>query len=325
MPDSHEYFPLLKYDEFKDTYLTIHRIVQIIGKIKLVHSPWTNHAWQSALLVSPVGFSTSSFDAGNGRSLSIDIDFIRHKVDLLMSTGERVSIPLNSAPVSQFYKHIVDALVFLRVNPHFDRKPNEVADAIPFHKDHVHATYVNDHASSLMQAFQKVDLILKEFRAEFIGKSSPVHFFWGSFDLALTRFSGREAPEHPGHIPNLPDRIVKEAYSHEVSSCGFWPGNEICPYPAFYSYAYPEPGGYKLAKVEPEGAYYDPQLKEFILPYEAVCKSKAQAHSVRRFFQTTYEAASQSGNWDCDHLETDRYLEEVRAYARQGFENRRLK
>jgi hypothetical protein len=202
-----------------------------------------------------------------------------------------------------FYKHLTGELERLGLNVQINTKPNEITDAIPFDRDESHAAYDPDYANRFWRILVQADRIFKQFRARFIGKCSPVHFFWGAPDLAVTRFSGRRAPEHPGGVPNLPDRVAREAYSHEVSSCGFWPGGGPIPYPAFYSYAYPEPDGFAKTPVKPSEAFYSTDLREFILPYDAVRQSESPDRTLLDFLQTTYEAAANLAGWDRNSLE----------------------
>jgi hypothetical protein len=204
--------------------------------------------------------------------------------------------------VADFYKEVVDKLAELALNVKINTTPNEVVDAIPFEKDNVHASYDSDSANRLWRALLQSDRVFKQFRSRFIGKCSPVHFFWGSFDLAVTRFSGERAPQHPGGVPNLPDWVAREAYSHEVSSCGFWPGNEQMP-PLYYAYAYPEPDGFQTAPVRPDATRYSSELREFILPYDRVRESANPDETLLEFLQSTYEAAANSGSWSRAELE----------------------
>jgi hypothetical protein len=206
-------------------------------------------------------------------------------------------------PVADFYQEMFARLAELGLDVKIHTTPNEIVNAIPFEKDYVHAAYEPDHAHRFWRALVQADRVLKQFRARFIGKCSPVHFFWGSFDLAVTRFSGRRAPEHPGGVPHLPDWVAREAYSHEVSSCGFWPGSEQMPRPVFYAYAYPEPDGFRTAKVGPGGAAYNSELREFILPYDDVRLSASPDAALLEFLQSSYEAAADYGAWDRPALE----------------------
>jgi hypothetical protein len=219
------------------------------------------------------------------------------------SDGGVKTLELEPRSVADFYKELFARLGELGIDVKINLTPNEVADPIPFNEDREHASYDADYANRFWRALVQVDRVMKSFRARFIGKCSPVHFFWGSFDLAVTRFSGRRAPKHPGGVPHLPDWVVREAYSHEVSSAGFWPGSEQVPYPAFYSYAYPEPQGFSSARVGPQGAGYDSQLREFVLPYDTVREAASPDAALLEFLQSTYEAAADSGGWDRAALE----------------------
>jgi hypothetical protein len=244
-------------------------------------------------------------------SFSIDLDFIEHSLIIQSSDGGLTAIPLVEEPVASFRARFFHALNSLGISAVISEKPNEVPDAIPFSQDHVHCTYDPEYANRYWKVLLQADRLMKRFRADFVGKVSPVHYFWGSNDLAVTRFSGRRAPEHPGGVMNLPDLVAKEAYSHEVSSCGFWPGNGMLPYPAFYSYAYPAPTGFESAQVKPSDAFYHRELKEFILPYEIVRQSKNPDQMILDFFDSTYEAAANLGKWDRSALEDSPYLKEL--------------
>lgn len=300
--DTHKQWPPLSFHEWKDTCQTLHLWTQIVGKIRLVLTTWTNHSWHVPLYVTSRGLSTSPipFEA---RTFQIDFDFIDHKLLIQTSLGETGEFSLAPRPVADFYKELFAKLTELNIVVKINTTPNEVADAIPFEKDYEHASYDPEQAQSFWRALAQADRVLKRFRARFIGKCSPVHFFWGSFDLAVTRFSGRRAPEHPGGVPNLPDWVAREAYSHEVSSCGFWPGSERMPEPAFYSYAYPEPKGFREAKVKPSEAIFNHELGEFILPYGSVRQSTSPDETLLEFLQSSYEAAADLGAWDRAALE----------------------
>ena len=235
-------WPSLPFQEWKETYATLHMWTQIVGKIRLVQTPWINHSWHTTLYVTSRGLTTSPIPYGT-RTFQIDFDFIDHRLLVQANHGEVGRMSLSPRPVADFYKELFEKLAELDLKVKIHTTPNEVATAIPFEKDYEHASYDADHANRFWRALVQADRVFKQFRSRFIGKCSPVHFFWGSFDLAVTRFSGRRAPEHPGGVPHLPDWVAREAYSHEVSSCGFWPGSEQMPQPVFYAYAYPEPAG----------------------------------------------------------------------------------
>ena len=290
-------WPQLHFHKWKDTYATLHLFTQIIGKIKLSKMPWINHSWHVTLLVSPLGLTTSDI-ADEKKHFQMEFNFIKHQLNILTSDGESEALPLEGLSVADFYKKVITTLNNFNIDVNINTIPNEMIDVISFDKDTTHATYQPEAAEALHKAFLNIQDVFITFRARFVGKCSPVHFFWGGFDLACTRFSGREAPKHPGGVPNLPNWVAEEAYSHEVSSCGFWPGSEAVPFAAFYSYAYPEPDGYKEYSISPEEAYYHNEMREFLLPYEAVQKAEDGAAMLLQFLQTTYDAAAQLGNWD---------------------------
>ncbi|MGI8924825.1 MAG: DUF5996 family protein [Fimbriimonadales bacterium] len=295
-------WPALAYEDWKDTCETLHLWTQVVGKIRLAQMPWINHSWHVTFCVTAHGLTTLPMPNGE-RSLQIDFDFIAHKLLIQTDVGATKTVCLEPKSVSDFYEEVMARLAEVGPPVEINTMPSEIADAIPFDHDHDHASYDPDAANRFWHALLQSDRVFKQFRARFTGKCSPVHFFWGGFDLAVTRFSGRTAPEHPGGVPHLPNWIAREAYSHEVSSCGFWPGNDMLPYPAFYSYAYPEPEGFKVAKVAPPAAIYHPDLKEFIFPYDAVRSASSPDETLLDFLQTTYEAAADSGNWDRAALE----------------------
>jgi hypothetical protein len=297
-------WPSLPFNEWKDTCATLHMWTQIVGKIRLVRTPWVNHSWHVTLYVTPRGLTTSPIPDG-ARTFQIDFDFIDHRLLIETSDGAIATLELRPRSVADFYEELFARLSEMGIDVKINLTPNEVTDPIPFNEDNAHASYDADYANRFWRALVQVDRVMKMFRARFIGKSSPVHFFWGSFDMAVTRFSGRRAPRHPGGVPHLPDWVAREAYSHEVSSCGFWPGSEQVPYPAFYSYAYPEPEGFSAAKVGPRGAVYNSELREFILPYDDVRQAATPDAALLEFLQTTYEAAAGPGNWDRAALERD--------------------
>jgi hypothetical protein len=308
-------WPALDYQKSKATLETLHMWLQIVGKFKLCKTPWTNHSWHSSLYVTSRGISTGAIPLKES-IMTIDFDFIDHQVVLQDSLGRRTAFYLRDESVAQFYEKFTDALMIFEVRPTFNPTPNEVVEAIPFDKDETHKTYNRQHAFNLFQAMVRVNNVLNEFRSDFVGKSSPVHLFWGSFDLACTRFSGRRAPEHPGGVPHLSDEVVKEAYSHEVMSCGFWPGNEQYPEAAFYAYAYPEPDGFSEARVLPPESFYHNNMREFILPYESVRSSMNPVAIVKTFFNTCYRAAANLGDWDRDILEVSPHLIKLKSTAR---------
>lgn len=299
--------PKLSYNDAKETYETLQLWTQIIGKIKLVQLPWINHSWHVTLFVTSTGLTTFNIP-DQKQHFEIDFDFINHVLKITAHTGQTCQFELKGISVADFYKKIFNALAALEIEVKINPLPNEIVNAVPFYRDNIHCTYNVEQTVAFHSALLFFQDILTEFRSEFIGKCSPVHFFWGGFDLAVSRFSGRKAPKHPGGVPNLPDWVVQEAYSHEVSSCGFWPGSEAVPFAAFYSYVYPEPDGFKNAKIEPEEAYYHEELREFILPYEAVRASKNPGETLLNFFHSTYNAASDLGQWDRNALERNEIL-----------------
>lgn len=291
-----EAWPLSPLEAWQDTYTTLHLWTQVVGKIRLVQTPWINHSWHVPLYLSARGLTTSPIAYGN-QIFQIDFDFIDHQLLIQTSDGRTRTIALRPQTVAAFYQAVMENLKALDLPLIINTKPNEIPEAIPFEQDHTHAAYDPEYANRCWRVLLQSDRVFKEFRSRFKGKSSPVHFFWGSFDLAVTRFSGRPAPEHPGGVPNLPDAVAREAYSQEVSSCGFWPGAGLS-YPAFYSYAYPEPEGFGEASVQPEAAFYSAELGEFVLPYEVVRTATSPDEVLLAFLQTTYEAAAHLGNWD---------------------------
>ena len=295
-----ELWPALPLEEWKDTYATLHMWTQIVGKIRLVQTPWVNHSWHVTLYVTSRGMTTSPIPYGT-RTFQIDFDFVDHRLVIQTSDGAVRMIALRPTSVAHFYGEVMTALRELDLKVSIRTKPNEVVEPIPFEQDHVHASYDANYANRFWRILVQSDRVLKEFRSRFIGKCSPVHFFWGSFDLAVTRFSGRPAPKHPGGVPNLPDSVTREAYSHEVSSCGFWPGGGAME-PAFYAYAYPEPKGFKDYPVRPKAAFYSSDMREFILPYNAVRNANNPDEALLDFLQSTYEAAANRGNWDLASL-----------------------
>jgi hypothetical protein len=289
-------WPSLSYAAWKDTYATLLLWTQIIGKIRLVQTPWVNHSWHVVYYVTARGLSTSPIRYGE-RVFEIDFDFIDHQLLIRTGEGQLRTVRLEPRTVADFYQAVMAQLVELELRVAINTTPNEQIEAIPFERDDKHRSYDTQAVGRFFAALLQADRVLKEFRARFHGKCSPVHFFWGSFDLAVTRFSGRSAPEHPGGVPHLPDRVAREAYSHEVSSCGFWPGNEALPEAAFYAYAYPEPDGFSKAEAGPAG-YYHRDLREFILPYDKVREAPSPDGVVLDFLQRTYEAAATLGRWE---------------------------
>jgi hypothetical protein len=298
-------WPDIPLAAWRDTFETLHLWTQIVGKVRFVQSPWLNHSWHATLYVTSRGLTTSPIPYGR-RTFELEFDFIAHRLDVRSSDGRRDEVPLRQQTVAAFHNLLMEALRRLELDVRISRKPSEVVDPIPFAQDDVHRSYDAEHAHRFWQALVQVDRVFKIFRTRFIGKASPVHYFWGAGDLAVTRFSGRRAPEHPGGIPHLPDWVTREAYSHEVSSCGFWPGGGAIDYPAFYSYAYPEPAGFKDARVVPDGAFYSGDYREFILPYDAVARAGSPDDLLLEFLQSSYEAAASLAQWDRSGLEVTR-------------------
>jgi hypothetical protein len=303
MSNSHAaLWPELPTAQWRDTCETLHLFTQIVGKIRLKRSPWLNHSWHVTLYVTARGLSTSPIPDG-ARTFEIDFDFIEHCLRISTSDSAQRQFALAGQSVASFYQAVMAALGELGIDVAIDEMPNELPEPVKFSQDTRHASYDPEAVGRFFQILVSADRLLKQFRTGFLGKASPVHFFWGSFDLAVTRFSGRRAPRHPGGVPNLPDAVACEAYSHEESSAGFWPGSGAIDYPAFYSYAYPEPPGYRATKVRPEAAFFSEALGEFILPYDAVRTAADPDSALLNFLQSTYEAAADCAKWDRQALE----------------------
>ena len=299
--DSIYRWPHLSYSDWSDTALTLQLWVQIVGKIRLATTPWLNHSWHVPLYVTARGLGTTPMPVGD-EILEFEFDFLNHHLVARTSAGDDRALPLEPRAVADFYAEVLRLLADLGVDVAPSDRPNEIPDAIPFPSDRVHSAYDPEAAHAFWRILISADRVLKLFRTGFIGKASPVHFFWGSFDLAVTRFSGRSAPLHPGGVPGLSDKVVREAYSHEVSSAGFWPGGAAYPHAIFYSYAYPEPFGFRSARVS-EPARYEESLGEFVLPYSALHESDDPDAMVLRFVSETYAAAADFGAWDRASLE----------------------
>lgn len=295
-------WPVLSYEQGKATYETLHMWTQILGKIKLETLPWMNHSWHVTLHISPTGLTTRNLP-NRDQNFQLDLDLTDHKLKVITSSGDFKQFDLGGLSVAEFYNKLFQILRDLDIAIQIYSKPVELTDPIRFEQDSVHHTYDADQATALQKCLLAMQRVFTEFRCNFKGKSSDVHFFWGSFDLAVSRFSGRRAPRHPGGIPNLADWVAEEAYSHEVMSAGFWPGSEALPEAAFYCYLYPEPDGFKDAAIEPKEAYYHTTLREFVLPYKAVQQSDDPAGMLRKFLDSTYEAGAVLANWDKDALE----------------------
>ncbi len=295
-------WPPLPLAEWQDTYATLHMWTQIVGKVRLAQAPMLNHWWQVPLYVTTRGLTTSPIPYGDV-SFEIGFDFLDHQLRVQTSDGSMHALALAPRSVADFYREFMAALRALGLVVKIWTMPVEVPDPIPFEQDEQHHTYVPEQAQRFWRMLKQADRVLQQFRCGFLGKCSPVHFFWGSFDLAVTRFSGRAAPPHPGGIPHMADWVTRLAYSHEVSSCGFWPGGGPVPEPVFYAYAYPEPEGFRHHPVRPQAAYYHNDMHEFLLPYEAVRWVANPEAVLLEFAQSTYEAAAEHGGWDRRILE----------------------
>ena len=294
-------WPALSYPAWRDTAATLHLWTQIVGKVRLALAPWLNHSWQVPFYVTARGIGTSPIPSGH-EIFEMEFDFIAHRLVVRASWGAERTISLEPQAVGDFYRRVVDLLDDMGIAVRIGEMPNEIPNAAPFSRDRIHASYDSSAVHAFWRALIQADRMFKLFRSGFLGKVSPVHFFWGSFDLAVTRFSGRPAPLHPGGVPSLPDAVAREAYSHEVSSAGFWPGNDAFPQAAFYSYAYPEPAGFRDGRV-PAGAYFEKSLGEFVLPYDAVRTAADPDGLLLDFLSGTYSAAADAGRWDRPALE----------------------
>jgi hypothetical protein len=297
-------WPQLGLDEWAPTQTTLQRWTQMVGKTRLAVAPMQNHWWQVVLYVTERGLTTSPMPY-DGRTFDVSFDFTNHKLIARTSDGESRTLPLVSQSVADFYAAYMEMLRSLGIEVKIKPVPMEMSDTMRFTDDRTHASYDADAVHRFWQVLVQVDRVLKEFRSRFIGKSSPSHFWWGGFDLACTRFSGRPAPRYAGVIPNCPDYVMLEGYSHECISAGWWPGNVGGPVtePAFYAYSYPEPAGCDVAPIRPEGAYYHPVMHEWILPYEAARASADPDQALLDFLQSTYEAAADRAKWDRKALE----------------------
>jgi hypothetical protein len=300
--DAESAWPELNWQNWSATGDTLHRWTQIVGKVRMALTPPVNHWWHVALYVTSRGLTTSPIPYASF-TFNVTFDFIDHALRIDVSNGAAESFALKPMSVADFYSEFMAALRRLGIDVHIWTMPCEIPDTVAFDQDRDHAAYDAPYAQKFWRVLLCADCVMKEFRGKFIGKASPVHFFWGSFDLAVTRFSGRIAPPHPGVAPNLANWAMREAYSHEVSSCGFWPGNGGYGRAAFYSYAYPEPKGFAEAKLRTAGAFYDQQLKEFVLPYDAVQQAAHPDKALMDFFQDTYVAAADGATWDRAALE----------------------
>lgn len=301
-------WPKLIFEAYKDTIATVHLWTQIIGKIRLKKTPWLNHSWHVTLYVSARGLTTGSIPYDEG-IFQIDMDFIDHEVIIFSSNGKKEYVKLHPRTVAGFYEELFSKLGSMGIQVTIHDSPNETDPAIPFQQDTIHQSYDAIQMQLIWQALVRTEIVFTRFRSAFLGKVSPVHLFWGAFDLAVTRFSGQKAPKYQGVVPNIPQEVMEEAYSHEVSSSGFWVGNEKNPSPVFYSYCYPTPPDFGKQPVAPAEAFYSHEMGEFILPYEVVQQSDNPTDTLLRFLRATYKAAAETGNWN-NSLECDlTYLE----------------
>ncbi|GAB3796672.1 DUF5996 family protein [Spirosoma humi] len=297
-------WPQLDFAAWSPTLTTLHLWTQIVGKVRLRQMPWINHSWHVSLYVSPSGLTTGSVPYKQG-VFQLDFDFLTHYLRISTSTGAQAAVKLYPRSVASFYQELMEQLDRLAIDVTIQGTPNEVEVAIPFHEDEIHCAYDAPMVGRFWQALVSIHTVFTRFRAGFTGKCSPVHFFWGSFDLAVTRFSGRRAPLHPGGAPNMSTRVMQEAYSHEVSSVGFWPGSEQFPQAVFYSYCYPTPSDFGQQPVEPAEAYFSPEMGEFLLPYDVVRQSADAEQTLLAFLQTTYDAAVSTAHWNRKELDCD--------------------
>jgi hypothetical protein len=290
-------WPDIPLKPWRETCSALHLYTQVVGKYRLARTPWVNHSWHATLYVDARGLTTSLIPDGPG-GIEIRFDLLDHAVVGTATDGKKSSFPLGPMSVAEFHTRVVDLVRSLGGAPDFHGRPNELPDPVPFTKDTTRRPYDAEAVGRFFQALVAVDRVLQRFSTGFLGKVSPVHLFWGSFDLAVTRFTGRPAPLHPGGVPALPDEVTREAYSHEVSSAGFWPGSGAIDFPAFYSYAYPAPDGFASARVAPDVAYFDKALGEFVLPYDAVRRATDPEATLMGFLESTYSAAADLGGWD---------------------------
>lgn len=296
-------WPQLDYLSWRDTCAALHLYLQVAGKYRLAHTPWTNHSWHATFYVTPRGLTSSPIPDGSG--IELLFDFHDHQVKGTAADGRQAAFALGPMTVATFHDRFVRMIAELGGTPRFDGQPNEVPDPVPFTEDHLDRPYDRDAVHRFHRALIAIDRVFKAFRSSYLGKVSPVHLFWGSFDLAVTRFSGRRAPLHAGGVPALPDAVAQEAYDREVSSAGFWPGGGGIDEPCFYAYAYPAPDGFRHAPVRPDAAHWHDGLSEFVLPYEAVRSAADGDAALLAFLVSTYEAAAQLGGWDRDLLECE--------------------
>ena len=296
-------WPELSIEHDHETLAMLHLAAQMLGKIRVAHAPWVNHGWHVALQPNARGFSTLPTDAGDNRSFTLTLDLCRHAIVLWVSDGSREEVPLNAGSIAALHRRLIAMLDDHGLPSTFNGVPNEIENAIPFAQDNTPRDYSRDSAARIRELFGAIVPVFGRFRAGFAGKASPVHLWWGSFDLAVSRFSGRPAPPHPGGMPGLPDRITREAYSNEVSSAGFWAGGATAAEPFFYSYVYPEPDGFRRAEVA--HGRFDEGFGEFVLPYAEVQRSADPANMVLEFFQSAYDRAAELARWDRPALERE--------------------
>lgn len=297
-------WPSIPYAEWRETCAALHLWAQTLGKYRLAHTPWVNHSWHATLYVTPRGLTTGPAP-DSGVLVTARLDFCDHVLVVEAEGGARATFPLRPMSIAEFFGQTAEAIRLVGGKPTMHGIPNEMADPVPFEKDEVERPYDAEAVQRFHRALVSVARVFEQFRTAYLGKVSPVHLFWGSFDLAVTRFSGRPAPLHPGGVPGLPDNVSREAYSHEVSSAGFWPGGSGVEDAMFYSYAYPGPAGFRDQIVEPAEAWFDDKLGEFLLSYEAVRRSSDPEGTLLRFLQSTYIAAADTGNWPRGALECE--------------------
>ena len=297
-------WPVFQFEENKDTVYLLHQWSQIVGKVRLKKSPWQNHSWHVSLYLDSQGLTTGLIPY-NGGVFEIKFDFIHHELRMKTSNGTRDRFELRGQTVASFYEQLMEKLKFLGVEVKIHDTPNEIPNPIPFPKNKKRLMYQANAAQTLWKILVQIHNVFGVFRTRFTGKNSPIHFFWGSFDLAYTRFSGNKAPEYPGEVPNIPLSVMQEAYSHEVFSVGFWPGSELFPTPVFYAYCYPNYPGFNETNISPASAFWNSEMGEYMLNYTDVQKSSAPADMLLEFLQSTYEAAAKLGNWDQGNLDCD--------------------
>ena len=295
-------WPNLVFSDIQETLETLHQWIQIVGKVRLKTMPWQNHSWHVALYISPKGFTTGPIPY-QGRIFQIDFDFKQHKLYVECSNAGRAEMDLYPRTVADFYQELFEKLDNLGIDVKIHGSPNEMEPAIPFAENTINSTYDKDAVHAIWQAMLRANEVFNQFRSDFVGKVSPVHLFWGAFDLAVTRFSGDDAPLHQGGMPNMPLDVMQEAYSKEVSSAGFWPGSKDFPFPVFYAYAYPSPAEFGKQKVQPEQAFWSDDMGEFFLKYEDVQKSSNPDEVLMSFLHSTYEATTNTSPWDRAKLE----------------------